>query len=76
MAIFAAEVLTPAGWIIDARVTIEAGRIASVTANSTPVAGDERHAILVPGMDRFGSRRYAVRVALSQTISAFFIAAE
>ena len=58
MAIFAAEVLTPAGWIIDARVTIEAGRIASVTANSTPVAGDERHAILVPGMGNVHSHAF------------------
>lgn len=58
MAIFADEVLTPAGWIKAARITIEAGRIASVTANAKPEAGDERHAILVPGMSNVHSHAF------------------
>lgn len=58
MAIFAEQVLTPMGWIRDARVVVEAGRIASVAADATPEAGDERHSILVPGMGNVHSHAF------------------
>jgi formiminoglutamate deiminase len=58
MAIFADEVLTPAGWIRDARIVIEAGRIASVAAGVGPEKGDERHAILLPGMSNVHSHAF------------------
>jgi formimidoylglutamate deiminase len=58
MAIFADEVLTPAGWIKDARIVIEAGRIVSVTADARPETGDERHAVLVPGMNNVHSHAF------------------
>ena len=50
MAIFAGEVLTPGGWVKDARIVVEAGHIVDVAADAKPGADDERHAILVPGM--------------------------
>jgi formiminoglutamate deiminase len=58
MAIFADEVLTPAGWVRDARIVLEGGRIASVTAEVAAEAGDERHAILVPGMANVHSHAF------------------
>ena len=58
MAIFAKEVLTPGGWVRDARIVIEAGRIASVTADTKPAADDERHEIIVPGMSNVHSHAF------------------
>ena len=58
MAIFAEQVLTVDGWVRDARVVLDAGRIVSVTANVMPEPGDERHAILVPGMSNVHSHAF------------------
>ncbi|MGV3548911.1 formimidoylglutamate deiminase [Rhizobium sp.] len=58
MAIFAEQVLTADGWFRDARVVLDAGRIVSVTANVMPEPGDERHAILVPGMSNVHSHAF------------------
>ena len=58
MAIFADEVLTPAGWIRNARIVLDGGRIASVTPDATPQPGDARHAILVPGMANVHSHAF------------------
>jgi formimidoylglutamate deiminase len=58
MAIFAHEVLTPAGWVRDARIVVEAGRIVSVTADTSPEAGDDRHGILAPGMSNVHSHAF------------------
>ena len=58
MAIFAEQVLTPGGWVSDARVIIDSGRLVSVTAGATAQAGDERHAILVPGMSNVHSHAF------------------
>lgn len=58
MAIFAKEVLTPSGWVADARIVVEGGLIASVTANSAAEAGDEAQAILVPGMSNVHSHAF------------------
>ena len=58
MSIFAEQVLTPEGWAANARIVTEAGKIASVTADVEPAAGDERHAILVPGMANIHSHAF------------------
>jgi formimidoylglutamate deiminase len=58
MAIFAHGVLTPAGWVRDARIVVEAGKIVSVTADTSPEAGDDRHGILVPGMSNVHSHAF------------------
>jgi formiminoglutamate deiminase len=58
MAIFAEQVLTPDGWMTNARIVIEAGRIASVGTEAAAQSGDERHAILVPGMSNVHSHAF------------------
>jgi len=58
MAIFADEVLTPAGWVRDARIVMDGGRIAGVTPDVAPEAGDDHHAILVPGMANVHSHAF------------------
>jgi formimidoylglutamate deiminase len=63
MAIFADEVLTLDGWIKDARIVIEAGQVASVTAGVEAEAGDERHAVLVPGMSNVHSHAFQRAIA-------------
>jgi formimidoylglutamate deiminase len=56
--IFAKEALLPQGWAKDVRLTVEAGRIASVEAGAAAQAGDERHAYLVPGMANLHSHAF------------------
>jgi formimidoylglutamate deiminase len=58
MAIFAEQVLTPEGWMTNARIAVEAGRIASITAGEPPQADDERHAIVLPGMSNVHSHAF------------------
>jgi formimidoylglutamate deiminase len=58
MAIFAEQVLTPEGWMTNARIAVEAGRIASITAGGPPQADDERHAIVLPGMSNVHSHAF------------------
>ncbi|MBA3517553.1 MAG: formimidoylglutamate deiminase [Rhizobiales bacterium] len=52
------KALTPDGWKRDVRVSVEAGRIASVTPALPPGEGDERHAIGVPGMGNLHSHAF------------------
>ncbi|HYZ48085.1 MAG TPA: formimidoylglutamate deiminase [Sphingomonas sp.] len=42
--------LLPGGWADQVRVQVNAGRIAEVVTGSPPQAGDERHAIGIPGL--------------------------
>jgi formimidoylglutamate deiminase len=56
--IHARTALTPDGWQDDVRLTLEAGRIASVTAGVPPSAGDERCAILLPAMPNLHSHAF------------------
>lgn len=58
MAIFAEQVLTPSGWVENARIVTEAGRIASVEPNAVAAPDDERHAIVVPGMANVHSHAF------------------
>jgi formimidoylglutamate deiminase len=48
--LFAETALLPEGWAKDVRVEIAGGRITEVEVGATAKAGDERAAILIPGM--------------------------
>jgi formiminoglutamate deiminase len=56
--IFAEQALLPDGWADSVRIGIKSGRIASVTAAARPEPGDERHAILLPGMPNLHSHAF------------------
>lgn len=53
-----AKALTPEGWQSDVRISLEAGRIASVTEGSPPGEADERHAIGIAGMGNLHSHAF------------------
>lgn len=57
-AIFAEQVLLPDGWHSNARIIVSDGRIATVEPNTTSRPGDERHAILLPGMPNLHSHAF------------------
>ncbi|BAV52283.1 N-formimino-L-glutamate deiminase [Mesorhizobium loti] len=57
-AIFAEQALLPEGWQGNVRIALDGGHIASVEAGAVPRAGDERHAILVPGMPNLHSHAF------------------
>lgn len=42
--------LLPDGWAENVRVALDAGRIAAVETGATPLPGDARHAIALPGL--------------------------
>jgi formiminoglutamate deiminase len=50
--------LLPAGWASDVRLTIRDGVIAGVAAGKPAMAGDERHAVGVPGMANLHSHAF------------------
>ena len=56
--IFARQVLLPEGWANDVRLVMSGGRMVSVTTGTAPKAGDERHAILLPGMPNLHSHAF------------------
>lgn len=56
--IYAAQALTPLGWASDVRLTIESGRIVSVTSGTPVCAGDEAHAILLPAIANLHSHAF------------------
>ncbi|MDO6963580.1 formimidoylglutamate deiminase [Rhizobium alvei] len=58
MPIFAKQVLTPEGWRNDVRIEIAGGRILSLTPDTQPEPGDERHAILIAGMPNLHSHAF------------------
>ena len=57
-AIFAEQALLPEGWQANVRIAFDGGRIAAVEAGAAPQAGDERHAILLPGMPNLHSHAF------------------
>jgi formiminoglutamate deiminase len=57
-AIHAGQVLTSGGWLADARLQIEAGRITSITAGAVAEAGDERADVLLPAMPNLHSHAF------------------
>lgn len=57
-AIFAEQALLADGWHSNVRLTLDGGMIDAVAANTAPLSGDERHAILVPGMPNLHSHAF------------------
>ncbi|MDG4903922.1 MULTISPECIES: formimidoylglutamate deiminase [unclassified Mesorhizobium] len=57
-AIFAEQALLPGGWRGNVRIAFEGGRISEVEAGSSAHAGDERHAIVLPGMPNLHSHAF------------------
>lgn len=53
-----ASALLPSGWANDVQVVITAGAIAAVTPDVAPAAGDERHAIALPGLASLHSHAF------------------
>jgi formiminoglutamate deiminase len=58
MTIFADELLTPSGWVRNARVEIEGGRISAITENAALQPDDERHGIVLPGVPNVHSHAF------------------
>jgi formiminoglutamate deiminase len=56
--IFARSALLPEGWRADVRLSIEHGRIASVEPGVAAQAGDDRHALVLPGMPNLHSHAF------------------
>ncbi|RUX74123.1 formimidoylglutamate deiminase [Mesorhizobium sp. M7A.F.Ca.US.005.03.1.1] len=57
-AIFAEQALLPDGWRENVRLTLAEGRITAVQPGAAAAAGDERHAILLPGMPDLHSHAF------------------
>lgn len=53
-----ASALLPSGWANDVQVVITAGAIAAVTPGVASAAGDERHAIALPGLASLHSHAF------------------
>ncbi|RWC27031.1 MAG: formimidoylglutamate deiminase [Mesorhizobium sp.] len=56
--IFAEQALLPNGWHNNVRITFAKGRITAVEPGATALAGDECHAILLPGMPNLHSHAF------------------
>ncbi|RUW67934.1 MULTISPECIES: formimidoylglutamate deiminase [unclassified Mesorhizobium] len=57
-AIFAEQALLPGGWNNNVRITLAGGRVAAVEPGASLLPGDERHAVLVPGMPNLHSHAF------------------
>ena len=57
-AIFAEQALLPDGWNNNVRITLAGGRVTAVEPGALPQPGDERHAILLPGMPNLHSHAF------------------
>ncbi|RUW66311.1 formimidoylglutamate deiminase, partial [Mesorhizobium sp. M2A.F.Ca.ET.067.02.1.1] len=57
-AIFAEQALLPGGWQGNVRIAFEGGRISTVEIGDVARAGDERHAIVLPGMPNLHSHAF------------------
>jgi formimidoylglutamate deiminase len=57
-AIFAENVLLAGGWKHNVRLAVEAGRIVSIEPDAAQQVGDERHAIVLPGMPNLHSHAF------------------
>ncbi|GLK83420.1 formimidoylglutamate deiminase [Ancylobacter defluvii] len=52
------SVLLPEGWAREVRVTLADGRIVGIAAGVAPQAGDERHAVVIPGLPNLHSHAF------------------
>ncbi|MBZ9959969.1 MULTISPECIES: formimidoylglutamate deiminase [unclassified Mesorhizobium] len=57
-AIFAEQALLPEGWRSNVRIALGGGRVAAIDAGVAPNTGDERHAIVLPGMPNLHSHAF------------------
>jgi formimidoylglutamate deiminase len=57
-AIFAEQALLPNGWQTNVRLTVKAGHITAIDLGASVEPGDERHAILLPGMPNLHSHAF------------------
>ncbi|WP_404714226.1 formimidoylglutamate deiminase [Sphingomonas sp. MMS24-J13] len=58
LCLHAREVLLPDGWGKQVRIVIEDGSITSIVPQSLPQPGDERHAVLLPGLPNLHSHAF------------------
>jgi formimidoylglutamate deiminase len=58
MTVFAEKALLAEGWRENVRIEFDGRLIGSITADATRQAGDERHAIIVPGMPNLHSHAF------------------
>jgi formimidoylglutamate deiminase len=56
--LWARSALLPEGWVQDLRVTVSDGRIRRLEPGAAPQAGDERVAVLLPGMPNLHSHAF------------------
>jgi formimidoylglutamate deiminase len=52
------QALLPAGWRQNVRVSVADGRIAGIAEDAAPQAGDERHAVALPGLPNLHSHAF------------------
>lgn len=57
-ALWFAQALLPDGWAQQVQIKLHDGHIASLTTDTPPEAGDERHAIALPGMNNLHSHAF------------------
>ncbi|MCB4767781.1 formimidoylglutamate deiminase [Ancylobacter sp. Lp-2] len=56
--LWSGSVLLPEGWASDVRLTLAGGRIAGIAVGVVPEPGDERHAVVVPGLPNLHSHAF------------------
>jgi formiminoglutamate deiminase len=56
--IFAKRALGPDGWLDNVRIAVEGGHFSRIEAEQAPQAGDENHAIVLPGMGNLHSHAF------------------
>lgn len=56
--LFFGEALLPGGWSRNVRISIKGARIVSIQSGAEPQAGDERHAIGIPGLPNVHSHGF------------------
>lgn len=57
-ALFAERLLGQDGWVDNARIVVKGGRVQSIDLCVTPEPGDERHAVILPGMGNLHSHAF------------------
>ncbi|RCS25916.1 formimidoylglutamate deiminase [Phyllobacterium salinisoli] len=62
-AIHAQSALLPDGWARDVRISVAGGLIAAVETGQAAMPGDERHAVLLPGMPNLHSHAFQYGMA-------------
>src|SRR5690606_23075139 len=55
---FFTKALTADGWAENLRLTVHGGRVSSAAPDTAPQAGDERHAIGLPGLGNLHSHAF------------------